>query len=199
MTLTATQQANITWLSLLIVPGVDFRRRASTPGGGGGKMRGLQIDARAARRPGRPRRLHLLRHLEAARQAARHRHEAGEGVRRPRVRQDRRAQGQVAIGRRRRRSRKTTARWKIVAPVADAGGRGRRVRRSPTRSAQLEIVRVIDENPTDLKDYGLGNAAHRDRLQGGGDKDYQQAAASARRRRPAATCTRSATTRSGSS
>ena len=66
ITLTATQQANITWLSLLIIPGFVF---------GAGRLHLVAeavnarpaIHARARRRPRRPRRVHLLRHLEAAR------------------------------------------------------------------------------------------------------------------------------------
>ena len=40
---------------------------------------------------------------------------------------------------------------------------------------QLEIVRVIDENPADLKDYGLDDAAHRRSIsRRAGDKDYRR-------------------------
>ena len=35
-----------------------------------------------------------------------------------------------------------------------------------TASSSLEVVRVIDENPTNLNDYGLVQPADRDRLQG---------------------------------
>ena len=115
-------------------------------------MRGLRSTIALARRPRRPRRLHLLRHLEAAERQRRI--EAGEGVRGRSSRQDRRAEGQVRVGRRddaqegrRRRGRSSHRRGE--------GRRSRGRRASRARSSAIEIERVIDENPTDLKDYGL--------------------------------------------
>ena len=55
--------------------------------------------------------------------------------------------------------------------VADRGAGGRasrtppRSRASPPTCSSLEIQRVVDENPPDLKEFGLGAAADRSRLQ----------------------------------
>ena len=51
--------------------------------------------------------------------------------------------------------KKSERRWQIVAPMSAQAPTSRRSPASRALSAQLEIVRVVDENPADLKDYGL--------------------------------------------
>ena len=58
---------------------------------------------------------------------------------------------------------------------------------------QAEITRVIDENPSNLNDYGLSNPRVEIDFKAAGDKD-SASCSSARRRPPAATCSPSATT-----
>ena len=93
--------------------------------------------------------------------------EAGEGLRRR------------SKPTRSRRSKVSSASGDATTLKKDNGGVAARRRRwrprptnpkcpaSPSRSASIDIVRVVDENPTDLNDYGLSNAADRSRLQGG--------------------------------
>ena len=56
--------------------------------------------------------------------------------------------------------------WQIVAPMAAKAAESE-VSGITSALGQLEIVRVIDENPTDLERIRPGDAAHRDRVQGG--------------------------------
>ena len=144
-------------------------------------------------------RVHLLRHLEAARRTGGGT-EAGEGVRVARGRQDRGAADQVGVRATPARSRRTR-----TAGTSSSRWRPRR-RRTPKcpalrrRSSQLEIVRVIDEKPASLNDYGLATPRIEVDFKAAGDKDFRRSS-SARNRRPAAICSRSgrARTRSSSS
>ena len=69
--------------------------------------------------------------------------------------------------------KKDNGNWQLVAPVAakadeaEASGIANAV-------GQVEIVRVIDENPTDLKGYGLDMPRVEVDFKGAGDKDYRR-------------------------
>jgi hypothetical protein len=71
--------------------------------------------------------------------------------------------------------KKADATWQIVSPVmvkadeSEASGIANAL-------GQLEIVRVIDENPTDLKDYGLAMPRIQVEFKASGDKDYRRLA-----------------------
>ena len=97
ITLTDTQQRNIIWLSLLVIPACIFGTGVYSWCAEATLDARPAIHHRAAGRADRPRRLHLLRRFGRA--GERDRHDAGTRVRRARRRQDRRAQGQVGIGR----------------------------------------------------------------------------------------------------
>ena len=69
--------------------------------------------------------------------------------------------------------KKDNGNWQLVAPVAakadeaEASGIANAV-------GQVEIVRVIDENPSDLKGYGLDMPRVEVDFKGAGDKDYRR-------------------------
>src|SRR3984893_615985 len=69
--------------------------------------------------------------------------------------------------------KKDNGNWQLVAPVtaradeAEASGIANAV-------GQVEIVRVIDENPSDLKGYGLDMPRVEADFKGAGDKDYRR-------------------------
>ena len=114
-----------------------------------------------------------------------------------RSRQDRGDQGEVGgrrrddaqEGRRRLAGRRSRSRRKAdeseVSGITSALG-------------QLEIVRVIDENPTDLNDYGLSNPRIEIDFKAAGDKDYRKLLIGDKTP-TGAISSPSATTRSGSS
>src|SRR5580704_3804048 len=52
--------------------------------------------------------------------------------------------------------KKVSGTWQIVAPVSAPAAESEIIGLT-SALGQMEIVRVIDENPTDLKDYGLAN------------------------------------------
>jgi hypothetical protein len=65
--------------------------------------------------------------------------------------------------------KKENGAWQIVAPIAVKADESE-ASTIASNLAQLEIVRVIDENPTDLKDYGLATPRIELDFKGGGDK-----------------------------
>ena len=69
--------------------------------------------------------------------------------------------------------KKDNGNWQLVAPVA---ARADEAEASGIANAvgQVEIVRVIDENPTDLKGYGLDMPRVEVDFKGTGDKDYRR-------------------------
>jgi hypothetical protein len=68
---------------------------------------------------------------------------------------------------------KENGNWQLVSPV---GTKADETEASGIANAlgQLEIVRVIDENPTDLKDYGLAAPRIEVEFKASGDKDYRR-------------------------
>src|SRR5712692_5170339 len=68
--------------------------------------------------------------------------------------------------------KKENGSWQIVAPVA---AKADETEASGIANAlgQVEIVRVIDENPTDLKGYGLEMPRIEVDFKGPGDKDHR--------------------------
>ena len=81
-------------------------------------------------------------------------HEAGQAVPEPRSVQDRRSQGQDRTRAMSPTLKKDGGTWKIVSPIqvtaADSDATS-----LANALGDIEIVRVVDENPTDLKQYGL--------------------------------------------
>jgi hypothetical protein len=69
--------------------------------------------------------------------------------------------------------KKENGNWQLVAPVA---AKADETEASGIANAlgQVEIVRVIDENPTDLKGYGLEMPRIEVDFKGAGDKDYRR-------------------------
>jgi Domain of unknown function (DUF4340) len=69
--------------------------------------------------------------------------------------------------------KKENGNWQLVSPI---GTRADESEASGIANAlgQLEIVRVIDENPTDLKDYGLTTPRIEIEFKAAGDKDYRR-------------------------
>jgi Domain of unknown function (DUF4340) len=69
--------------------------------------------------------------------------------------------------------KKENGNWQLVSPI---GTRADESEASGIAHAlgQLEIVRVIDENPTDLKDYGLTTPRIEIEFKAAGDKDYRR-------------------------
>jgi hypothetical protein len=61
--------------------------------------------------------------------------------------------------------------WTIIAPLM-AKADGSEANAIATALGQLEIVRVIDENPSDLKDYGLTSPRIEVDFKAAGDKEY---------------------------
>ena len=142
--------------------GAGVRRRASTPGGGGGSVRGLTSTIVLLVVLGRPRRLHLFRRVET--RPGRRRRQ-GEGVHRAGGRHDR---GNPDQERRRRdvaRAARRRQAGSLLEPNkadADAGVVGT----VTSNLSTLEVQRVVDENPADLKQYGLEPGANRRRRSG---------------------------------
>ncbi|MEO8259305.1 MAG: DUF4340 domain-containing protein [Acidobacteriota bacterium] len=69
--------------------------------------------------------------------------------------------------------KKDNGTWQLVAPVAAKADEAE-ASAIATALGQVEIVRVIDENPTDLKDYGLATPRIAVDFKGTGDKDYRR-------------------------
>ena len=69
--------------------------------------------------------------------------------------------------------KKDNGSWQLVAPVA---AKADETEASAIANAlgQVEIVRVIDENPADLKDYGLAAPRIAIDFKAAGDKDYRR-------------------------
>ena len=63
--------------------------------------------------------------------------------------------------------------WKITQPM-DAQASESEVSGLTSALGQIEIVRVIDENPTNLNDYGLSNPRIEIDFKAAGDKDYRK-------------------------
>ena len=63
--------------------------------------------------------------------------------------------------------------WKITQPI-DAVASDSEVAGLTSALGQVEIVRIIDENPTNLNDYGLSNPRIEIDFKAAGDKDYRK-------------------------
>src|SRR6185436_12823087 len=87
--------------------------------------------------------------------------------------------------------------WKVTEPVATPAQESEATGIA-NALAQIEVARVIDENPANLVDYGLGAPRVEIQFKAAGDKDLRSSS-SARRRQPARTSSRGATTTSVSS
>ena len=139
-------------------------------------MRGLRSTIAARRRPGRARRLHLLRHLEAAGRRRRPTRRSREGLRGARSRQDRGDQG-----RRRRAGDATTLKKEggagrssqpITAEGRRVGSVGHHQRARPDRSRRASSTRT---RPTSTTTASSNPRIEID-FKAAGDKDYRQAA-----------------------
>jgi hypothetical protein len=71
--------------------------------------------------------------------------------------------------------RKENGGWNITSPIMSKADDSE-ANAITTALAQLEIVRTIDENPSDLKDYGLTKPRIEVDLKAAGDKDYKRLA-----------------------
>src|SRR4029453_17625301 len=69
--------------------------------------------------------------------------------------------------------KKDNATWQVGTPVA-AKGDETEVSGITSALATTDIVRVIDENPTSLNDYGLSNPRIEVDFKVAGDKDYRK-------------------------
>ena len=69
--------------------------------------------------------------------------------------------------------KKENGSWQIVTPIAARADEGE-ASAIANALGQAEIVRVVDENPTDLKDYGLATPRIAVDFKGAGDKDYRR-------------------------
>jgi hypothetical protein len=69
--------------------------------------------------------------------------------------------------------KKDNGSWQLVAPVAAKADEGE-ASAIANALGQVEIVRVIDENPADLKDYGLAAPRIAIDFKAAGDKDYRR-------------------------
>jgi uncharacterized protein DUF4340 len=69
--------------------------------------------------------------------------------------------------------RKENGSWQIVQPAA-AKADDNEVNGITSALSSVEIVRVIDENPASLNDYGLGNPRIEIDFKAAGDKDYKK-------------------------
>jgi hypothetical protein len=63
--------------------------------------------------------------------------------------------------------------WKVTQPIAAAAAESE-VSGITTALGQVEVVRVVDENPTNLNDYGLSNPRIEVDFKAAGDKDYRK-------------------------
>jgi hypothetical protein len=69
--------------------------------------------------------------------------------------------------------KKENGAWNIVAPLTSKADESE-ANAITSAIGQLEVVRVIDENPADLKDYGLTSPRIQIEFKGAGDKDYKR-------------------------
>jgi hypothetical protein len=69
--------------------------------------------------------------------------------------------------------KKEGAAWQITQPIA-AKAEESEVAGILTALGQVEVTRVVDENPTSLNDYGLSNPRIEVVFKGTGDKDYRK-------------------------
>jgi len=70
-------------------------------------------------------------------------------------------------------ARKEGGTWKLVEPMATAADESE-VSAVATTLSNAEVVRVVDENPGNLNDYGLSNPRVEVDFKAEGDKDYQK-------------------------
>ena len=168
ITLTATQQANIQWLSLLIIPGLIFGSgvyswwRETLMRGCARRLRYWSCWSVSVRTSASSRGRSRLNQ-------PRSRKRCSWGSTRARSRELKVASDKETS----RRSRRKAA----------TGNSSRRSRPKPTNPkcrgianalGQLEIVRVIDENPTNLNDYGLMTPRIEIDFKATGDKDFRK-------------------------
>jgi hypothetical protein len=69
--------------------------------------------------------------------------------------------------------RKEGGAWQVTQPIT-AKAEESEVSGITTALGQIEVSRVIDENPTNLNDYGLSNPRIEIDFKGAGDKDYRK-------------------------
>src|SRR6267378_7835958 len=69
--------------------------------------------------------------------------------------------------------RKEKGAWQMTAPVATKADESE-VTGITTGLGQIAVVRVIDENPSDLKEYGLATPRIEINFKASGDKDYRK-------------------------
>src|SRR5262245_54719656 len=69
--------------------------------------------------------------------------------------------------------KKDAAGWQLVQPLTSKADEGE-VGNLTSALANAEIIRVIDENPTNLNEYGLGNPRIEVDFKATGDKDYRK-------------------------
>src|SRR5262249_58785058 len=69
--------------------------------------------------------------------------------------------------------KKDAAGWQLVQPLTSKADEGE-VGNLTSALTNAEIVRVIDENPTSLSEYGLGNPRIEVDFKATGDKDYRK-------------------------
>src|SRR5262249_45897695 len=63
--------------------------------------------------------------------------------------------------------------WKLVAPVA-TGADESEINGIANAVATADVIRIVDENPTNLNDYGLSNPRIEIDFKAAGDKDYRK-------------------------
>src|SRR5215208_2876568 len=68
--------------------------------------------------------------------------------------------------------KKESGGWQIIQPIAAKADESE-VSSVTTALSQIEITRVVDENPTNLNDYGLSNPRVEIQFEAAGDKDYK--------------------------
>ena len=160
-------EQHLTWLSSAHRAGLDFRhRRLQLVAETVGHAR-IEIHARAAGRPDRTRRVHLLRRREEVRyDDARSRRSCSPSLEAAKIDElkVKSESGDVTT------LKKDGGAWKIVAPIAVPAAETDATSLA-NALGDIEIVRVVDENPTDVKTYGLDAPQHRCRIQVGRRQD----------------------------
>jgi hypothetical protein len=69
--------------------------------------------------------------------------------------------------------KKENGAWQVVAPVATKADESE-VTGITNSLGQISVVRIVDENPSDLKDYGLATPRIEINFKASGDKDYRK-------------------------
>lgn len=69
--------------------------------------------------------------------------------------------------------KKANGTWQVTAPIAATADQSE-ASGIASSLGQISIVRVIDENPTDLKEYGLATPRIEINFKGAGDKDFRK-------------------------